>query len=174
MASDPKLQRTVDVFALARTRGAVAAELPIHDADRLAAMLARTEGVLHYRAEFALDDRGRPAVRLVWSAALAAKCVRCGVPVELDVGADARFYFVRTEEELNALPIEPDEVEEPLLGSPSFDLDALVEDEAILSLPLAPRHERCGDDAELIDGTREISGRARPFAALARLKPGKR
>jgi uncharacterized protein len=174
MASDPKLQRTVDVFELARTRGDVAGELPIRSADRLAPMLARTEGVLHYRAEFALDDRGRPAARLVWSATLAAKCDRCGAPVELDIGADARFYFVRTEEELNALPIEPEEVEEPLLGSRSFDLDALVEDEAILSLPLAPRHARCGDNAELTDGTREMSGRAHPFAALARLKSGKR
>jgi uncharacterized protein len=174
MASGPKLQHTVDVFELARTRGDVAGELPIRDADRLAPMLARTEGILHYRAEFALDDLGRPAARLVWSAALAAKCVRCGGPVELDVGADARFYFVRTEEELNALPIEPEEVEEPLLGSRSFDLDALVEDEAILSLPLAPRHARCGDDAELADGAHEVSERVRPFAALAQLKPGKR
>lgn len=174
MASDPKLQHTVDVFELARTRGDVAGELPIRDAGRLAPMLARTEGVLHYRAEFAIDDRGRPAARLVWSGTVAAKCDRCGAPVELNVGADARFYFVRTEEELNALPIEPDEAEEPLLGSPSFDLDALVEDEAILGLPLAPRHARCGDDAELADGTREISGRARPFAALERLKSGKR
>lgn len=174
MASDPKRQHTVDVFELARTRGDVAGELPIGDADRLAPLLARTEGVLHYRAEFALDDRGRPAARLVWSAALAVYCVRCGGPVELDVGADARFYFVRTEEELNALPIDPEEVEEPLLGSRSFDVDALVEDEAILSLPLAPHHARCGDDAEPGGGAREVSGRMRPFAALSQLKPGKR
>lgn len=174
MTNDPKLGHTVDVFELARTRGEVAGEVPIRDADRLASMLARTEGVLQYRAEFALDDRGRPAARLVWSAALALKCVRCGSPVELDAGADAQFYFVRTEEELNALPIEPDEVEEPLLGSRSFDLEALVEDEAILSLPLAPRHARCPDDAAVADGAREMSDRAHPFAALARLKPGKR
>jgi uncharacterized protein len=174
MTSDSKPRHTIDVFALARAHGTVAGELPIRDADRLASMLAYSEGVLHYRAEFALDDRGRPSARLTWSGTLAVRCDRCGAPVALDAGADARFYFVRTEEELNALPIEPEEPEEPLLGSASFDLDALVEDEAILSLPLAPRHARCGDDAALADGGREVARRAHPFAALARLKSGKR
>lgn len=171
MADDPKLQHTVDVFELARTGGDIAGDLPIRDADRLAPMLAHAEGVLRYRAWFDTDDRGRPSARFRWSATLAARCDRCGAPVELDVGADARFYFVRTEEELNALPIEPDEAEEPLVGSRSFDLDALVEDEAILSLPLAPRHSRCGDDADPADS----ADQGRPaFAALARLRSGKR
>ena len=174
MPKDPMPRQTVDVFELSRMRGEVAGELPISAAERLAPMLAGTEGVLHYRAEFALDERGRPALRFIWSARLAARCHRCAAPVEVDVGADARFYFVRTEEELNALPIEPEEVDEPLLGSRSFDLDALVEDEAILALPLAPRHARCPDDAAAPDGAAEASGRVRPFAALARLKPRKR
>ncbi|MFN3566554.1 MAG: hypothetical protein ACK4V1_11300, partial [Burkholderiaceae bacterium] len=130
MASDSRLQHAVDVFELARTGGDVTGELPIRDAGRLAPMLARTEGVLRYRAWFDTDDRGRPSARFRWSAKLAARCDRCGAPVELDVGADARFYFVRTEEELNALPIDPDEAEEPLVGSRSFDLDMLAEDEA--------------------------------------------
>lgn len=144
---DRQLRRRVDVFALARSRGAIEGELPIVACERLAPMLAATEGALRFRSEFALDDRGRPAARLIWSGRLVVSCDRCGAPLELDVGGDARFYFVQTEEALNALPIEPEEVEEPLLGSRSFDLDALVEDEAILGLPLAPRHARCPDDA---------------------------
>jgi uncharacterized protein len=174
MADDRELQHTVDVFELARTGGDVAGELPIREAGRLAPMLARTEGVLRYRAWFGTDEHGRPSARFLWSATLAARCDRCGAPVEVDVGADARFYFVRTEEELNALPIEPDEAEEPLVGSRSFDLDALVEDEAILSLPLAPRHSRCGDDADLEGGADQRSARTPAFAALARLRSGKR
>jgi uncharacterized protein len=170
MASDPKPPHTVDVFALARTGGAIAGDLPISAADRLASLLARAEGVLRYRVEFALDDRGRPAARLQWSAALSARCVRCGGPVALNVGTDARFYFVRTEEELNALPIDPEEPEEALLGSRSFDLHALVEDEAILSLPLAPRHARCGDDAHPADEAAQEAERRYPFAVLAQLK----
>ncbi len=173
MSSTAKLPHTVDVFELARVRGAVAGELPIRNAERLAPMLAHADGVLRYRAEFALDDRGRPAARFVWSATLAAKCVRCGGPLVVDVGADARFYFVRNEEELNALPIDPEEGEEPLLGSRHFDLDALVEDEAILSLPLAPRHAHCDDDGARAREVQQGSERPHPFAALARLKSGK-
>lgn len=174
MVNDSIPRQTVDVFELARTRGDVAGELPIRAAERLAPMLAGTEGVVRYRAEFALDERGRPALRLVWSARLAARCLRCTAAVEVDVGADARFYFVRTEEELDALPIDPEEVEEPLLGSRSFDLAALVEDEAILGLPLAPRHALCGDDPTPHDGAAEDPARAGPFAQLAQLRRGNR
>ncbi len=55
---------------------------------------------------------------------------------------DVPFRFVHDEQELNALPIEDDEVED-VVGSPATDLLAWVEDEAILSLPLVPRHEDC-------------------------------
>ncbi|GAB4463840.1 MAG: hypothetical protein OHK0044_00230 [Burkholderiaceae bacterium] len=174
MVNDSIPRRTVDVFELARTRGGVAGELPIRAAERLAPMLAGTEGVVRYRAEFALDECGRPALRLVWSARVATRCHRCAAPVDVDIGADARFFFVRTEEELDALPIDPEEVEEPLLGSRSFDLAALVEDEAILGLPLAPRHARCGDDPTPHDGAADDPVRAGPFAQLARPRPGKR
>ncbi len=174
MPNDPIPRQTVDVFELARTCGGVRGELPVRAAERLAPMLARIDGVLRYRADFMLDDRGRPALRLVWSARLAARCRRCLGPVDVDVGADARFYFVQTEEELNALPIDPEEVDDPLLGSRSFDLDALVEDEAILGLPLAPRHTRCPDDAAPPVGAGETPGHTHPFAALARLRARKR
>ena len=53
-----------------------------------------------------------------------------------------RFRFVATEEELNALPIEDDEIE-MIVGSRSMSVYDWIEDEAILSLPLVPRHDEC-------------------------------
>jgi uncharacterized protein len=40
------------------------------------------------------------------------------------------------------LPID-DAPDEPLLGSRRFDVAALVEEQAILALPISPRHAAC-------------------------------
>jgi uncharacterized metal-binding protein YceD (DUF177 family) len=51
-----------------------------------------------------------------------------------------------------------------------MDLRDWIEDEAILSLPLVPRHGRCETEAA---AETDDSGRRRPFAVLAELKRSK-
>ena len=46
-----------------------------------------------------------------------------------------------------------------------LDVVELVEDEILLTLPVAPRHERCG-----LPGSADVGERENPFAALAGLK----
>jgi uncharacterized protein len=58
-----------------------------------------------------------------------------------DLNRTTRFRFVSSEQELNALPIE--EEADAVIGSPAMDVFAWIEDEAILSLPLVPRHHEC-------------------------------
>jgi uncharacterized protein len=47
-----------------------------------------------------------------------------------------------------------------------MDLLALVEDEALLSLPLSPRHEVCPEGSEVVVDSKLES----PFAILKKLK----
>jgi len=70
-----------------------------------------------------------------------------------------------------------------LVGSGRFDVLDLVEDEAIMALPIAPRHSACDlPDAHLPAGQnapRSRNGasspeRENPFAVLASLKSGSR
>ena len=68
------------------------------------------------------------------------------------------------------LPIEDEELE-AVVGSTAMRLLPWLEEEAILSLPLVPRHPDCalllGENLPPTE-----SDRANPFAALARLKRG--
>jgi uncharacterized protein len=54
-----------------------------------------------------------------------------------------------------------------IAGSTVLDLLQLVEDEALLSLPLSPRHEVCPDDVPKVGIDKPES----PFAVLRKLKP---
>jgi uncharacterized protein len=61
--------------------------------------------------------------------------------------------------------------------SRSFDLVELVEDELLMELPLAPRHEICPEQVNLAVADEEFesasSGRENPFAVLGKLKASK-
>ena len=77
---------------------------------------------------------------------------------------------MRTEQELARIPDDESE-DEPLLGSERFDLHELLEDEAILALPISPRHADCAAPAPAApDAGAEATGRPHPFASLASLK----
>jgi hypothetical protein len=91
---------------------------------------------------------------------------------------EAHFRFVDSEGELNALPIEDDEVD-VIVGARRMDVSTWIEDEAILSLPLIARHEwedvACRPVAEVgttVEPSADSTGREHPFAVLAGLKPG--
>jgi len=79
-----------------------------------------------------------------------------------------------------AAPMDDDEID-VIAGSRRFDLLALIEDEILLSLPVAPKHEVCPAVHEsLVTGTdgsvepepedEQEEKRPSPFAALASLK----
>lgn len=160
----------VDVFELARTGACVDGALEVARLARLAPMLARPGGELKYRVQGCVDAHGRAAARLYLRADLLLRCDRCGgeLPWALDEGRG--FFFVRSERELNALPIEVDG-DEALLGGAGFDLDDLAEDEAILQVPISPRHPQCAPAAAAPeDGP--SADRQRPFEALAKLRNG--
>lgn len=163
--------RFIDVFELARMAGAVEGVLPLAQMRRLVPSLAGADGDLKFELRGCVDLRGRPAARLSFRAQAAMTCDRCGAAVDCELSGSAQYYFVRTERQLAQIAVDDSE-EEPLLGSARFDLHELLEDEAILALPIAPRHGACaGPTRATLGEVGEASEPSHPFAALAPLSP---
>jgi uncharacterized protein len=102
-------------------------------------------------------------------------CQRCLGPVEVDVSVQRSFRFVPDEATAAA---EDDEAEEDVLAeSRSFDLAELLEDELLMEMPVAPRHEVCPEALPTSAGDAEFEAaqaqRENPFAVLGRLKGGR-
>jgi uncharacterized protein len=157
----------IDAFELARNAERIAGEIALADMPRLSASLLETRGSLRYMVQGRVDADG-PGADLALGATLRLSCQRCNAPLDYTLDRTTRFRFVRSETELEAQPLDDDEAD-PIIASKAMDLRDWIEDEAILSLPLVPRHERCetGGMSEADDG-----GRQRPFAVLAALKRG--
>jgi uncharacterized protein len=174
----------IDVFAAARKRSQWEGRLPFAAMPRLAASLLLDEpaggaGVLDYRCRGDVDAQGRPALTLWLDGVVPLRCDRCGKKLALALRVERRFYFVGSGAELAAIPVD-DATDEPLLGSVQFDLAGLIEDEAILQLPLSPRHVDCvpvalarPPDKGFASTGGELAAvpeRLHPFAGLARLR----
>jgi uncharacterized protein len=156
---------TIDIFELARLGSIVEGRLAFDTARRLRASLRDAAGAVDYRLRGYIDERGRPAAHLHLRGDLPLICDHCGRSMDLRLDHEATFYFLRDENEIAALPVVADEDAEPLLGSSAFDVSKLVEDEAILCIPVSPRHTECGESAKAPEtSTRET--RTNPFAKL--------
>jgi uncharacterized protein len=102
-------------------------------------------------------------------------CQRCLLPVDVPLDVTRSFRFVADEATAAA---QDDQAEEDLLAlSRSFDLLELVEDELLMEVPVAPRHEVCPEPVKMSveDPGFETAApeKEHPFAVLGRLKLGK-
>ena len=172
--------RHLDVKSFAEEAAELAGEEPVREHERL---LAETQGrgagspvrwtaagelrnPLHVQPETWLHLQAEVVFSLT--------CQRCLQPVDVPVSVDRSFRFVGDEETAAA---QDDESEEDVLAlSRDFDLLRLVEDELLMEMPLAPRHETCPPvSVQVADEDFEGSSarRENPFAVLGQLKTPK-
>jgi uncharacterized protein len=165
--------RSLDIKAFAEEGAHLQGEQRLREHGRL---LAETQGrgasgeirnPLHVQPEIWLH--------LQANATLTLTCQRCLAPVDVPVSVDRSFRFVSDEQVAAA---QDEESEEDVLAlSRSFDLLELVEDEMLMEMPLAPRHETCPMPVKLAVEDADFDSvsvqRENPFAVLGKLKSGK-
>jgi uncharacterized protein len=159
---------TIDSFELARSGRRIEGEVAIARLPRLAEFVTAPQGDLRYEIEGLIDDEGHPAADLHLDGRLLLICQRCNAALDFELNRTTRFRFVATEEELNSLPIEDDEID-AVVGSRNMSVHEWVEDEAILSLPLVPRHETCSAPLRAHDDPSAVTA-PNPFAVLLALR----
>ena len=170
--------RRLDVKGFAQEGGRLHGREPLRSLVRL---LAETqgrgaEGPVNWTAQGELRNPGHvnPEIWLHLQAdsVLALTCQRCLTQVDVPVAVDRRFRFAADEE---AAAAEDEAAEEDVLAlSRSFDLIGLIEDEMLMGLPLAPRHETCPVPVTLAVADEDFqeaeADRESPFASLGSFK----
>lgn len=154
----------IDLFEFARLGGEAAGELSLARMQRVDTPDRR--GAMTWKvAVGAAARRGLPRLDLEIDGAILLTCQRCLQPMTQKVAIRSRFLVAPNEAEASAL--DDDDAYDAIVGAADFDLDALIEDEVILALPIAPRHDVCPDESANLPYSEKTPS---PFAALATLK----
>lgn len=156
-------QTVIDSMAFARERRAVDGVFKLSDMVRLASSLASTDGEVRYSLQ-GEEDRHGAWLRLKAEATPVLECQRClsGMPYPLRIST--RLRLVPEGVELSQEDLEDDGIDY-IDADREFDVAALVEDELILAMPLAPMHEE-----SCVAKPAGPDGKVSPFAALAALR----
>jgi len=158
------LKRISDAFVFAREGRVLEGTLPISALERLHDLLTEVAGEVSFRLQGSKGARGEFLLHVEVTGVLSLACQRClsAVPYNLDV--DNRLELVPEGADMSQDELE-DDTRDFLPVASELDVAELVEDEILLALPVAPRHEKCG-----LPGAADAGERINPFATLAGLK----
>jgi len=164
----PGLPQYIEPLRLAESGESISGRLQVRTLPRLVKLLHGPDGVVDFRLEFSKDDRGGVRVNGQYSTELTASCQRCleplvlriAQPIDVDLAADT----AGTEEQ-------PVAAEAMVTADGQIHLASFIEDEVLLGMPMAPRHDpaKCPRPAGL--DTR--AARKSPFAVLKDFHPEK-
>jgi len=158
-----------DAFEFCRLKERREGEVAVVDMSRLADESADKSGVVRWALQGSVDKHGHFQLALSISGAVNLMCQRCLTPFAFDISSDSRLMLAADEDvadEIDALL--GDEEIEVIVASRGFDIAQLIEDEALLTLPLSPKHDSCPD--QLMSGLAKDGEKISPFAVLKSLK----
>ena len=167
----------LDVEAFVKAQGSLQGTWPLSRLERLASSVVGGAADAQIEWEVRGELRAvRAAPHQVWlhvkaSTGLMLECQRCLAPVACEVRAERSFLFVHGENAAAELDAESED--DVLALTRSLDVQALIEDELLLEIPLVPRHEACPQPLPVAaEPPMPEDEKPHPFAGLAALKRG--
>lgn len=154
----------VDPFVFARDGAQVADRRAVEDFERLAVAVFSPQGEVEFSVIGSVDRGGRKWLAVAATGTLVLQCQRCLEAVEWRFAVDGRLMLVPQDQALPDEDLQEDDWD-PLPVGERLGLLEVVEDEILLALPIAPRHDECSTPSGT-DGKDSTS----PFAALAGLR----
>ncbi|RQO33364.1 DNA-binding protein [Herminiimonas sp. KBW02] len=138
----------IDAFEFSRHREQREGDVAIADLPRLAAESVNMPASLHWSLHGGTDGLGHPQLIMSVSGSVHLMCQRCMTPLKFDIASESVLVLAKNDEhadEIDALLA--DDTIDVIVGSKTLNVSDLIEDEALLSLPQAPKHDVCPDNA---------------------------
>ena len=159
----------IDTLEFARSAQESSGSVPVSALQRLEDLLYDSAGTLSFELRGRTDERNRPLLELAIVGGLHLQCQRCLERLEYPVDFSNTLLVVPA-----GAPLDPDledpEAPDTIEASAELDVQALIEDEVLLSLPLAPRHAEGACESRLETLSQASAARHTAFEKLAALK----
>lgn len=158
----------IDAFEFCRLKERREGEISVANSARLSGECVDKSAVLSWSIEGGISGLGFAQLTLSVSGSVSLLCQRCLTPCTFDIASESLLILAKDDahaDEIEAM--QDDDTIDVIVGSKTLDVMALVEDEALLAMPLSAKHEVCPDVAALdaLNGAKKSS----PFDVLKRL-----
>ena len=155
-----------DGLEFARLGRQLEGRVPARRFERLSDQLVDGSGEIGWLLRGEQDRDGNSFLELQLTGSLLLRCQRCLEGVEVSLAVASRLLLVPPGQ---AWPDEElaEDGFDAVAAAKDMALAAMIEDEVLLALPIAPRHQACDVPASEHE-EKELS----PFAVLAKLKKG--
>jgi uncharacterized protein len=154
----------VDSLRFADEARQLVGQIRIADLGRTADNRVSDSGALACEVQGETDHEGQRFLRIVVVGSLALRCQRCLEDMRYPLRIDKRLLLIAPGEVWPDDELEIDEFDAIEAGR-TLELLPLIEEEVLLALPIAPRHEVCEPPAD-VEKDREPSA----FAVLAQFR----
>ncbi|MES2832254.1 MAG: YceD family protein [Pseudomonadota bacterium] len=169
----------IDAFEFSRLGESRSGQMVVATSPRLVKECADASGNLNWTVSGGAHSSGYPELRMTVAGEVQLICQRCLKAFEHVIDSSATLVLARSD--LQADQIEAafddalldDESLDVIVVVPAMDLVELVEDEVLLSIPQAPKHEQCPSDKTVVGKKADlelIAEKPSPFAALKNLR----
>jgi uncharacterized protein len=152
----------IDSLDFAHRGEEIRGEVSVAELPRLSDMLADSEGKVGYVLRGLYGKDGKPQLELSLDGLCFLRCQRCLKGMDYPVKLVSKLRLVADEDESD---VDDDEMDSIPVDK-HLDVLSLIEEEMLLSLPIAPKHA-LGECELAAEG---LARRENPFAVLAGLK----
>ncbi len=159
----------IDAFEFCQLKERREGEIAITDLPRLADESADNSGTVRWLLQGGKNQLGYSQLELSVTGMVNLMCQRCLTPFAFDIASESVLVLApdeRSADEIDALLA--DDSVEVIVGSHNFNIAQIVEDDALLAIPLSPKHRACPD--QLMPEVAKEEDKVSPFAVLKNLK----
>lgn len=156
----------IDSLEFASHGQQISGEISLVEMVRLADILSDTQGVLSYNIQGGINRQGIAVLDVSVAGQCQLQCQRCMEGMDYTIDLSTRL-LLRDQASLDSLEDDEDEFDS-ILTEKHLDVVGLLEEEVLLSLPIAPKHEP--GSCKVLMGKGLVDDPSHPFAVLAKLK----
>ncbi|HWZ47918.1 MAG TPA: YceD family protein [Herbaspirillum sp.] len=159
----------IDAFKFSKLSERLEGETMIAEMERVAEVAQDKSGSITWVLQGGNHRLGYPQLTLQVSGAINLLCQRCLTPLSVKIDSESVLVLVKDEARADEVEAQlDDDAIDVIAVSEELNLRDLIEDETLLSLPFAPKHEICPDQTASADLAK--NEKASPFAVLKNLK----
>jgi len=159
----------IDAFEFSRLKEQRSGEIAVADLERLAAECLNPTTSLRWSLQGDTDTLSNARLTLSVNAVVPLVCQRCVAPFEFTIASQSMLVLAKSEEQADEIEqLLDDESIDVIVGSRTLNVLELIEDEALLAIPLAPKHELCPGSAAIEELA--TAKKPSPFEVLKNIK----